>query len=340
MARQSFRPAGRDRNYSHELATDNLPERASVDLDDEDPNNLTVVEVDDTPEEDRGRPTELEYSIADQEDNLRGITAKTQKRIDRLKFETNTERRAREAAERERDAAVEAARLAREEVERLRRGAEAGSTALAASMKAERESRIVDAKRRLSQAHADGDAEAIAAATADLGQAQAELVQIAARTPAAKPEGERQPAPQPQQQQRNPNLHPNAQAWIDRNPWFNKDQAKTSTAMSIHYALAAEGIGPDSDRYTKELDKRMQKAYPDDDELDSGSSDGGGRSTPRRTNAVAEGSRDNGAGRQPNPRTVELTSSQLAIAKQLNLTPQQYAASLIKYNNAANRKGA
>ena len=52
---------------------------------------------------------------------------------------------------------------------------------------------------------------------------------------------------------------------------------------------------------------------------------------------VADGSRE--TGKVSNPRIVELTKSQLAIAKQLNITPQQYAASLAKYA-PAQRNGA
>ncbi len=87
----------------------------------------------------------------------------------------------------------------------------------------------------------------------------------------------------------------------------------------------------------------MKAEYPDhqpysgssqDEEVDTETT-----TPPRRTNAVGPGSRETGNGQdQQNPRTVELTSSQLALAKQLNLTPQQYAVSLVKYN--ASRKGA
>lgn len=344
MARDSFRPSPRDRNMTHNLATDDLPERVTVDLDDKDPGNFTVVEVDDTPEADRGKPRDVDRSILEQEEDLRGVSKNVQKRIDRFKFEVETHRRGKEAAERERDAAIEAARLRDAEIARLRQAAERGTSALADSMTAERESRITDAKRRLAAAHADGDAEAIAAATADLTQASAELIQIKANTPKKPAAAQQQPpAPQPQRQAA-PTIAPNVVAWLAHNDgWFNKDKEKTDFAMSIHRTLVARGVEPSSDTYTAELDKGLKTMYPDHQpfsgsrsEADNGG-DNGERSAPRRTNAVEPGSREN-ADRPANPRTVELTSSQLAIAKQLNLTPQQYAASLLKYN--AGRSGA
>lgn len=82
----------------------------------------------------------------------------------------------------------------------------------------------------------------------------------------------------------------------------------------------------------------MKAMYSDHVAYDtSQADDDGGTPTPRRTNVVAEGSRE--TGKVSNPRIVELTKSQLAIAKQLNITPQQYAASLAKYA-PAQRNGA
>lgn len=52
---------------------------------------------------------------------------------------------------------------------------------------------------------------------------------------------------------------------------------------------------------------------------------------PRRSNTVVDGGRPN-VGSNPNPaRTVELTRSELALAKRLGVTPQDYARSKIDY---------
>lgn len=318
------------RHQSHTLATEDFPDRVEVDLGSDEPDNFTVVEIDDTPEQDRGRPTRVEDSILDQEeDDLREqLSARAQKRIDRLKFETSTERRAREAAERERDAAIELARNKEAELADLRRRAESGSRALADSMKSEREVRLADAKRRLAQAHADGDAEAIATATVDVGTASAELTQILAATPRRPDPADRAADAQPRQPApAQPQVHPNARAWIERNPKFNTDQAFRAKAMSIHYDLEARNIRADDPRYVEELDKRMGTGY-ENREPDNGSRT---EERPRRTESVAPGSREP-AGKRTNPRVVELTSSELAVAKQLGLSPAQYAASKAKFS--------
>jgi len=205
-------------------------------------------------------------------------------------------------------------------------------------MKSDREARLQDAERRLTQAHAEGDSAAIVAATRDMGAVQAELVQIASRTPVARA-AEAAPAPAAQPARQAPNLAPAVAAWISKNDsWFNKDSAKTKLALSLHDTIVQRGIPPTDPRYTQELDKGMKAMYSDHVAYEqSNGDDDGGTPTPRRTNVVAEGSRE--TGKVSNPRIVELTKSQLAIAKQLNITPQQYAASLAKYS-PAQRNGA
>lgn len=349
MPRHNFGASPADRVKLQVIADDDLPERVTIDLDDKDPNNFQVVEVDDRTEEEKAGTTKdpAEWGDKNAEDP-KGVTPRVQKRFDRLKAETETERRLRLQTERERDEAVRVASALKAETDDLRRRLSDSTTTTANAMKGEWEAKSADAKRRLEQAHAEGNSADIAAATADMTRAESALSQIALNTPPPRQqEQQRQPAPQQVQQQvqqQVPQLSANVVAWIAKNPWFNKDTTKTQVALSIHRAVTAKGISDQSEEYIRELDKGMQAMYPEHQPyFGSQPNDGddeGQTTTPRRTNAVAPGSREGGAGApvNPNPRTVELTSSQLAIARQLGLTPQQYAASLVKYN--ANRRGA
>jgi hypothetical protein len=344
--REAFQATPRDRQQMHEIAgSSDLPDLVSVDLDGEDPNAYEVVVVDDTPENDKGRPTKWDGKSATEEPALQGVHPKVQKRIDRLRAETETERRAREASERREAAAVERARQLEEDVADLRRRLDTGSTALATSMKEQREQRVADARRRLSQAHADGDSDAIAEATADMTTASAELAQISARTPAPRPAGEPQREQPRQEQQRTqaPTLAPNVAAWISHNDrWFNKDQAKTRFALSLHEAVVQRGIRPDSAEYTAELDKGMAAMYPDHQPYRSASVDDDEepsrreRTDPRRTDVVERGSREDSS-RQPARRQVELTASEVAIANRLRVPLAKYAAE--KLRREQNGKG-
>lgn len=339
--RQSFNASRGDRGYKHDLpeSANDLPETVTVDLDAKDPEQFEIVEIDDTPEADRGRPTDIS-DLAPDTGEEPATKSGYQKRIDRLKAETNTERRAREAVERERDAAIEFGRRQAAELEDLRARAATSTTALADSMKAERTARLEDAKRRLAQAHSDGDSAAIAQATEDMGMAQAELVQIAARTPAARTAPPVQQPP-PQQRQQAPNIAPNVAAWISHNDrWFNKDRGRTDFALAAHSNIIGRGIQPASPEYTRELDKALKAVYPDHVAYEQSAQDDdrGGQPTPRRTNVVADGSRATERQQPSNPRTVELTRSELSIAKRLGVSPQAYAAQ--KAKQMAKEQGA
>jgi hypothetical protein len=346
MAREGFKATPADRRQMHEISgSDDIPDLVSVDLDGDDPNAFEVVVVDDTPEKDRGKPTQWVGKSAADEEDIAGLDpkARAQKRIDRLRAETETERRAREAAERREQAAVHLAQQQAEELADLRRRLDTGSTALAASMKEQREARVTDAKRRLSQAYADGDSDAIAQATTDISAAQAELAQIAARAPArpaATQEQERQPVRQTAEA---PNLPPDVVGWIAKNDsWWTKDRAKTEFALSLDKALRARGVQPGTPSYTAELDKGMAALYPEHQPYRSSSNDDDAenvreeRSNPRRTNVVDRGAREEPAG-QGQRRTVELTASEVAIANRLRVPLAKYAAE--KQRREQNGKG-
>ena len=51
--------------------------------------------------------------------------------------------------------------------------------------------------------------------------------------------------------------------WQEKNDWFQKDRVKTYTAMGIHEDLINEGFDGTDNDYYEELDKRLQKVYPD-----------------------------------------------------------------------------
>lgn len=340
--RESFRPTAGDRGRFTEVpGSDSYPDEVVVNLDDKNVDNFEIVTEDDTPEDDRGRPN-AKRNTADDEENFDGVSDRTVKRINRLKFETNSERRKREDAERQ---LAEAAKLITDrdaEIADLRRRTDSGNVALAKSMQSEREALIADGTRRLEQAHADGDSAAIAKATTDISAAQAELIAIKSRAPRPKDPADEQRREAAPPQNNQPTLAPNVKQWIDHNAaWFNKDQAKTNKAMSVHYDLIADGIAPTSDKYTQELDKRMRKAYPDHRpmyESDDGDRSEQRREAPRRSNNVAEGGREETV-RQPS-RQVILTNTELALAKRLGVSAQAYAVEKAKRDAREKGEGA
>ena len=114
---------------------------------------------------------------------------------------------------------------------------------------------------------------------------------------------------------------PKAEAWAEKNEWFGKDNAMTYTAFDLHKKLVDEqGFDPKTDEYYVEIDKQMRLDFPhkfDRKTLSEGT-------TKPTTQLVASATRSVKPGRN----TVRLTSSQVAIAKKLNVPLEEYAKQL------------
>ncbi len=117
-----------------------------------------------------------------------------------------------------------------------------------------------------------------------------------------------------------PPADPKAEEWAEKNEWFGKDSAMTYTAFDLHKKLVDEqGYDPKSDEYYAAIDKQMRLDFPhkfDRKELSEGST--------KPTQTVASATRSVKPGRN----TVRLTSSQVAIAKKLNVPLEEYAKQL------------
>lgn len=349
MARESFRASRGDENDKINLppSADELPDSVEVDLDSSDPNGFTIIEEDDTPEEDRGRPTSYDPdpSMDEQIDDLRvrGNKKKIEARIKRLSFERETERRAKEEAQRQLNAAIEAARMAQAEAEELRRTTQMSGTALADSMLARNEVALREAKMHLKQAHELGDTDRMVAAQEAISRLTAEELAIRSRMPTQQEqEAQQQVYQQPQYQQPQyqqsapPQIAPNVAAWLAKNTWFSRpgNEAKTKLALSIHEALVSRGISPESSDYTRELDRGLKAMYTDhqpfDDDTSEDDFDAEPKRAAKRPNVTADAGRENAVNQRQPSRTVTLTRSELSIAKRLGVSPQAYAAQKLK----------
>ena len=274
--------------------------------------------VDDTPEEDRGRPRRPEGhepQVPD-DDELADYSGKVQDRIKKLRFEYHEERRAKEEAERIREEAIQAAKKLYEENEALKGKLSKGEEALVNQAKTRVQAELDRAKAAYKQAYETGDTDAIIEAQSKLSELSAQKLQYDRYKP-KKPQPA-QPAPQFQQQQQpQQSFKPDDEAveWAQRNPWFGKNKKMTSFAMGVHDELVSEGIDPRSPEYYERIDQEVRGTFPN--EFDE----------PRqnRGTVVAPASRSS-----KSPRKITLTQTQVALAKRLGLSPEQYAAQLLK----------
>ena len=116
-----------------------------------------------------------------------------------------------------------------------------------------------------------------------------------------------------------PPADPKAEEWAEKNEWFGKDSAMTYTAFDLHKKLVDEqGYDPKTDEYYAEIDKQMRLDFPHKFAKTNS------QESTKPTQTVASATRSVKPGRN----TVRLTSSQVAIAKKLNVPLEEYAKQL------------
>ena len=279
--------------------------------------------VDDTPEEDRGRPRKAEDAEPEipDEDELDKYSEGVQKRMKKMTYQVNEQRRNKEEAIRLREEALKYAESIKAENERLRQSLEQGEQTLVNQAKGRVQAELDPAKVAYKEAIDSGDSDLILEANDKVTALRIEADKIASYKPQKRPA----PQPQPQYQQQAPavpQVDPRAVEWGKRNTWFEKDPEMTGFAYGVHQRLVQSGIDPRSDSYYSEIDKAVRKVFPD--KFDDGQIE---EEAPQRQagSVVAAPSRTT-----KKPRTVRLTSTQASLAKRLGLTNEQYVAQLMK----------
>jgi hypothetical protein len=294
-------------------------------------------DLDTTPEEPQ-RAARAPAEGADEED-LSQYSDKVQKRISKLVYDRNEERRQREEAARQREEASQlreeairyAETVARENAE-LKKRLNEGQTSALAESKGRIEAELANQRAAFKQAYEAGDSDAVADAQikiAELTSRKAQLETTAAQQAARAAA----PAPAPQMQRpaapaapRVAPPDPMAQDWASKNAdWFGKDELMTGYAFGMHERLVKSGVDPRSRTYYDKIDEAIREKFPE--KFDTPGED---VVVPPRTtgNVVAPASRD-----VKSPRTVRLTASAAQLAKRLGLTPEQYAAQVLKDRN-------
>jgi len=228
-------------------------------------------------------------------------------------------------AERREQAALEYAKTIKTEQDQLKSRYSKLDTGYVSEMENRIKSSMEAAASKLAKAREDGDLKAeISAQTqiSKLGYEEARLAEIKSKQD-NKPESVREPvkATEVRQQtvQQPINPDPRAQSWAQKNSWFGSEEAMTYTAFSLHKKLVEEeGFDPQTDEYYSEIDKRIRLEFPHKfDKVQS-------QTTNKPTQVVASANRSSKPGRK----TVRLTSSQVAIAKKLNVPLEEYAKQL------------
>jgi len=278
---------------------------------------------DDTPEVDRKKavaPPPEEVT----DDELATYDEKVQKRIKRFTRGYHDERRAKETAFRERQAAEDFARTILEENKSLQQQLASGSQVYIEQAKQVAENELSSAERSYKEAYDDGDSDAMLAAQRKIAQATLKLDKASNMKPLQVKENEVQ-IPQA------PKVDERAEKWRSNNDWFGKNRAMTAFALGLHSELVEDrGINPTSNAYYQEIDSTMRKKFPeqfgsyeDDDTPPPEVLDPVEEETPRRATKPATVVAP--ASRSTPPNRIRLKASEAAIARRLGVPLELYA---------------
>jgi len=319
-----------------------LPEFELPDPDKEDAAKDDKFEVeieDDTPLEDRGRKPAKEPVDEVTDEELSSYDEKVQKRIKKFTRGYHDERRAKEEAFREREAAESFAKQVFEENKRLQQQLSTGSQAYIETSKSSAEIELTAAKQRYRKAYEEANVDELTEAQGDIAKATLKLDKAQGLKPI---EIEEREMPTPQRAEPEKKQTPRTQKWLDNNnDWFGVDDEMTMTAVGLDRKLQRE-YGADyigTEEYFKTIDKTMRKRFPehfDDQSQEDDEPPPRKRAEPvyeeeepprraqRITSVVAP------ASRSTPPNRIRLKASEAEVARRLGVPIEEYAKQVAK----------
>jgi hypothetical protein len=298
-------------------------QQVEQELDDDLNDELEIEIVEDVGEDDKPRVSEKDYTGPEipEDDEIESYSERVQKRMKKLSFEAKEAERQRQAMAREREELLRVTQTFHSENEKLRQQLQQNEGTLVAQAKARLEAQLAQAKAHYKDAYELGDTEKMIEAQEKLTSLNNDMY----RVNNYKPRPAQRPAPQAVQQPQRPQapkLDERQERWLSDNDWYGKDRQMTAFALGVHEELVYNGVDPNSDQYYTEINSAVRKRFADkfDDDLEEVEV-----APKKRANVVAPATRSS-----KNPQKVKLTQTQVSLAKRLGLTPQQYAAQLLK----------
>jgi hypothetical protein len=312
--------------FPHELEEE---KKLSVSAEDD---NIEIEIDDDTPEQDRGvtpMPKEIVQKL--EEDELDKYSAEAKEKLSQLKKVWHDERREKEAALREQQEAIRVAQRLLDENKKLKQAYSTGEKTYIETVQGAAELELEVAKRSYKEALETGDSDRIVEAQSKLNAAAIKSDKVKDFRPSALQEEENE-VQIPQMQEKPVTPDAKTQEWTEKNPWFGSKKPMTAYALGLHEELIDEYgknfVG--TDQYFQRIDKEMRKVFSE--YFDT--------TEPQTKVEVEEESKPSqkskpstvvaSATRSTSSKQIRLKPSQIALARKLGLSPEQYARELIK----------
>ena len=314
-----------DFKFPHEAEDKGKPVDTESELDISIEGDDVEIEIkDDTPPEDRGvEPVpenmrqELETLDASQE-----YSRNVKEKFKQYKKVWNDERRAKETALREQQEALNLAQKILDENKKLKEMLQYGEKELISTYQNSAEMEIDKAKRNYKEAYDSGDSDKLLEAQEELMKAQLKLDKAQNFRPTVQI-SENDVKIQTKQSQQPAQLDPKVAEWVSENQWFvdpNK-RAMRKYAEGVHEELEETyGRGfVGTDEYYKRIDTEVKRRFPEEFDDTQNDEEEKPQRTARLSTVVAP------AKRSTSSKKIVLSKSQVALAKKLGLTPEQYA---------------
>ena len=301
--------------FPDEAEGKNAKAEDKVDFEVEGESEPEIEVIDDTPAEDRGRKPMAEPPKEVTDEELAKYDESVQKRIKHFTKGYHEERRAKEAAEREKDEALRLAQAVLEENKKLKGSVNQNQAALLEQAKRVVTNEVETAKRMYKEAYESGDTDKLVEAQEALTTAKIRADKVNNFKPAPLQE-EETPVQITQQPTKAAPVDEKLLAWQDQNQWFGSNKRMTSYALGLHEELVENGIRVGSDEYYRRIDTDIRERFPD--QVGAGESVD---AKPQRTksNVVSPATRSTA------PKKIVLTQSQVNIAKRLGVPLELYA---------------
>lgn len=283
-----------------------------------DENQEVEIQVeDDTPPEDRGRTTIKNPDVPD--DEISKYSEDVQQRLKHLKHGYHDERRAKEAALREREEAIAYAAKIADENKKLQERIANSEKSLIQTAQSAADTEMIAARREYKEALESGDADKIVEAQEKLSRTTIKHERMKSFKPQAELTKEEKPVYTPSPE---PYRDRKAETWKKDNPWFGDTENElheemTAVAVAVHNKLTRE-YGNEyakTDEYYRKINDRVRSKFPeyfgDQDDAEE---------LPRKRPATVVAP----VQRSSPPKQIKLRKSQLEVAKRLGIKPELY----------------
>jgi hypothetical protein len=291
---------------------------------------VDIIIEDDTPAEDRNvepMPEKIVKKLEAADESTEELDPKTQKeRLLQYKKVWNDERRAKDAANREREEAIQLARRVLEENKKLKETLSTGEKSYIETVQSNADLGLNAAKQEYRAALEAGEADRIVEAQTALTEATYRVQQAKNYRPTPLQENENEVQLQ-QVEQQTPKVDPKTQSWLDQNPWYGAKKAMSSYAVGVHEELVDE-YGKDvigTDQYFRRIDQTMRRKFPEYFDTLDGSPAESEKEAQTATTKAKPSTVVAPATRSTSSKQIRLKQSQMSIIKKLGISPEQYA---------------